>query len=220
MSLKFFFFVTFLLIIVSQSFSQRNYDEYNRIGITGGFTLFDITTSDLNTKQGEGFMGGFTTRGSFRNGFDLIYGIGFFGTNVEIFAKKEITSIESQYIKYAINSVQINFLGSFNIVKNHLSLEFGPVINVNSKLKLDSDQFEDYILDGYTFLKAKEIQDISPVNFHLLGGLTAGIESFRLNVQYQYGLTNMLNKLNDQNLENTDFNGNSTTIVVSAIVYL
>jgi hypothetical protein len=220
MSLKFLSFVTFLLIIVTQSFSQRNYDEYNRIGITGGITFFDITTSDLKTKQGQGLAGGFTARGSFRNKFDLIYGIGFYGTKVEILAKKEIASTETEYVNYAINSVQIKILGSYNIVKHHLSLEFGPVLNVNSKLKLDSDQFEDYVLDGYSILKAKEIQDISPVNFHLLGGLTAGLKSFRLSVQYQYGVTNMLNKLNSNNLENTDFKGNSATIVVSAVVYI
>jgi len=220
MSLKYFLFVTFSVFIVSQSLSQRNYDEYNRIGITGGMTFFDITTSDLNTKQGQSLMGGFTTRGSFRNNFDLIYGIGFYGTQVEILGNELTTPLEKQYIKYTISSVQINFLGSYNIIKHHLSLEFGPVLNVNSKLKLDSDQFEDYILDGYSFLKAKEIQDISTVNFHILGGISAGLESFRLGVHYQYGVTNMLNKLNDKNLENTDFKGNSTTIILSAVVYL
>lgn len=220
MSLKFFFFVTFSIIIVNQSMSQRNYDEYNRLGFTGGITFFDITTSDLKTKQGQSFMGGFTTRGSFRNNFDLIYGIGFYGTKVEILGRDGTAPLQTQYINYTINSVQINFLGSYNIIKHHLSLEFGPVLNVNSKLKLDSDQFEDYVLDGYTFLKAKEIQDIGPINFHLLGGLTAGLESFRASVQYQYGVTNMLNKLNDKNIEYTDFKGNSATIILSVVIYI
>jgi len=219
MSLKYFFFVTFSLIIVTQATSQRNYNEYNRLGITGGMTLFDITTSDLTTRQGQGIMGGFTTRGSFRGNFDLIYGLGFLGTKVDILARNEASPLETQYISYTISSVQLNFLGSFNIIKHHLSLEFGPVLNVNSKLKLDSDQFEDYIIDGYTFVKAKEIQDIGPVNFHLLGGLTAGVESFRASVHYQYGVTNMLQKLNDNSLENKDFTGNSSTIILLAVFY-
>ncbi len=220
MSHRFTFFVTFSLLIIQQAISQRNYDGYNKIGISGGITFFDIATSDLNTKQANGFMAGFTTRGSFRNNFDLIYGINFYGTQVEIFGRNLEDILDTQYINFSINSVQINFLTSFNIVKHHLSLEFGPVLNVNSKMKVNNEQFEEYILEGYDFLKAKEIQDISPVNFHLAGGLTVGIENFRVIVQYQYGLTNMLNKLNDKNLENTDFKGNSTTITISIVVYI
>lgn len=219
MSLKFFFFVAFSILIIQQSLSQQNFDEYNKLGITGGMTFFDITTSDLNTKQGQGFMGGFTTRGSFRNNFDLIYGIGFYGTQVEVLGRSNDIPFEAQFINYTLNAVQITFLGSYNIIKHHLSLEFGPVLNVTSKMKLNSDQFEDYILDGYTFLKAQDIQDISPFNFHVAGGLSAGIESFRISAQYQYGLTNMLNKLNDNNLENSDFKGNSSTITVAVVVY-
>ncbi len=220
MSLKTFFFVTFSTIIFCQSYSQRNYDGYNRIGLTGGLTLFDIITSDLNTKQGQGFMAGFTSRGSFRNNIDLVYGIAFYGTQVEVFGRKEESPSQTQYINYTISSAQITFLASYNIVKKHLSLEFGPVVNINSKMKINNDKFEDYILDGYNFLKAKDIEDISMFNFHLEGGLTTGTESFRASVQYQYGITNMLNKLNDQDLEYSDFKGNSSTIIIALLIYL
>ena len=86
-------------------------------------------------------------------------------------------------------------------------------------MKLDSNKFEEYILDGYNELKAEEIQDISKINFRLAGGLTTGLENFRISAQYQYGVTNMLNKLNDKNLENSNFKGNSTTIVLLAVMY-
>ncbi|PHS62279.1 MAG: hypothetical protein COB12_10805 [Flavobacterium sp.] len=219
MSLKNLFFVTLTFLFIQNSFSQRNFDHYNRLGLTGGYSLYDINTSDLNTKQGNGFMAGFTTRGAFRNNFDLIYGLSFYSNKVEIFGRDANNSFETQFIDYKIQGVQINFLGSYNIIRHHLSIEFGPILNISGKLKVDQERFEEYILDGYDSLKAVDIEEISPVNLHLMGGISGGMETFRVGVQYQYGVFNMLNKLNDKNLENTNFEGNSSTIIFSLFVY-
>lgn len=219
MSLKNLLFVTLVFLFFQKSFSQRNFDHYNRLGLTAGLSLFDINTSNFNTKQGTGFAAGFTTRGAFRNDFDLIYGLDFFSNKVEIFGRDANNSFETQYIDYKLQGVQIKFLGSYNIIRHHLSLEFGPVLNVSGKLKVDSSQFEDYILDGYDNLKATDIEGIAPVNFLVMGGISGGLESFRVGVQYQYGVTNMLNKLNDKELEYSDFKGNSSNILISLYVY-
>ncbi|PKA82938.1 hypothetical protein ATE92_1080 [Ulvibacter sp. MAR_2010_11] len=222
MSLRNILFVTISIVFIQQTFSQRNYESYNRLGINAGLTLFDITTSHFNTKQSEGFMAGFTTRGSFRNNFDLIYGINYSGSEVGIFARDlgGISGVfDEQYVPYSIQAAQINFLASYNIVKHHLSLEFGPILNVNGKMKLKNDKYENYIVDGYTTLRSGDIQDISKINFHVMGGLTAGLENFRLSAQYQYGVTNMLKNLNDKNLEKDDFDGHSSTIVIAAVIY-
>ena len=112
MSLKKAFFVTLTVLIAQQAFSQRNFDHYNRLGVTGGYTLFDITSSDLTTKQAGGFMFGFTTRGSFRNNFDLIYGLNFYNSKVEVLGSNPDSFLDTQYIGYTIQSVQLNFLGS------------------------------------------------------------------------------------------------------------
>ena len=217
MSLKIIFFVTILFLFTQESISQRNFDGSNFLGITGGYTMFDIMTSDFNTKQAGGFIGGFSTRGAFRNDFDLIFGLNYFSNNVEIFGAA--SSSETQYIDYNLQGVQLYFLGSYNIIKNYLSVEFGPVLNVSGKLKLKSETFEDYILDGYTSLKAKDIREVSPVNFHLHGGITGGVKNFRLSAQYQYGVTNMLGKLNKNDLEYDNFKGNSSLIVLAGIFY-
>ena len=125
MSLKSFIIVTLLLTFFQQSYAQRNYEDYNRIGITGGFVLFDITTSDLVTEQGQGFEGGFTTRGSFRGAFDLIYGISFFNSGIGIKGSVGPNGAgDTRFIKYQIQAAQIGFLGSLNIVEHHLSLDF------------------------------------------------------------------------------------------------
>ncbi len=224
MSLRNLTFVTFLFFLTLNLHAQRNFEHYNRLGLQGGVTLFDINTSDFTTRQTTGFMGGFTTRGAFRGPFDLIYGISFFGNEIEILAINTGDASNQtiqEYLDYSINAVQINFLGSLNIVKHHFSLEFGPILNVNGKLKLsDEDQYGQYILkvDNH-ILRASEIQDISKVNFRLMGGLTAGLESFRVWAQYQYGVTNMLKNLNDKDLGKSDFKGNSSTMIFGAVFY-
>lgn len=217
MSLKNLLFVTLLILFTQEAISQRNYDGSNFLGITGGYTMFDIMTSDFNTKQGGGFLGGFSTRGAFRNNFDLIFGLNYFTNNVEIFGAASPT--ETQYIDYNLQGVQLYVLGSFNIIENHLSIEFGPILNISSKLNLKTEQFEDYILDGYTTLEAKDIQDTAPVNFHLQGGITGGVRNFRVSAQYQYGVTNMLGKLNKNDLEYDNFKGNSSLILLAGTFY-
>ena len=223
MSLRIFCFVSITLVISTTALAQRNYNDYNRIGVQGGVSLFDIKTSNFVTEQQTGFVAGFTTRGSFRNNFDLIYGLTFFSNKIGVSgAPTAGSNMNRQFITYTIPNVQINFLGSYNIVKNHLSIEFGPIVNVNGNMTVDSERLENYILDGYTTLRAKDIEDISPFNFHVMGGATVGLESFRLSAQYQYGVTNMFGKLEDQNLENPsgeEFKGNSSTIVLLAVVY-
>lgn len=220
MSLKSLLIVTLSLVFFHQSYAQRNFDDYNRIGLTGGLTLFDITTSDLVTKQGQGFTAGFTTRGAFRNDFDLIFGLSFFNSGIGVKGGVGPNGVgDAQFINYQIQGVQIGLLGSYNIVKHHLSVEFGPIFNVNGKMKLDSERVQDYILEGYTTLRAQDIQNINPINFRLAGGLTTGFRSFKVSALYQYGVTNMLGGLNDNGLEKTNFKGNSSTIIFAATVY-
>lgn len=218
MCIKRMFLVSVFFLLVQQNYAQRNYAGYNFLGIQGGITLFDIQTDDLVTQQQEGFTAGFTTRGAFRNDFDLIYGISFQSASVGV-EGRDLSSSKTQNIGYTIQGAQLNFLGSYNIIVKHLSLEFGPILNINGKMKLKDNKYENYILTGYNTLTAKDIQDISRFNVHLTGGLTAGLEHFRISAQYQYGVTNMLGRLNDKNLENKDFKGHSSTIVVAGVIY-
>jgi hypothetical protein len=216
MSLKNLLFVTTLLFVFFNSIAQRNYDEYNRMGVNVGVTFFDINTSDFNTEQGTGFIFGFTTRGSFRNKFDLIFGINYFNNSLGIAAR---SGADRQYVDYTVQGAQLKFLGSYNIIRHHLSLEFGPIFNLNSKMKLDNDRYENYIVEGYSSLRSQDIEDISKFHFHLAGGITGGMESIRITAQYQYGVTNIIKNLDDENLEKSNFKGNSSTIIIMAIIY-
>lgn len=224
MSLKNILFVTLSLFIVSFSSAQRNYDQFNHLGILGGVTLLNIDTPNFDTQQGEGFMIGFTTRGAVYNQFDLIYGVSFLQTEIGI-RGRDITGQsnngQSRYIQYKMQSAQINFLGSMNIIRKHLSLEFGPVLNVNGKMKLKNSEFSEYTINGYTDLKADEIQNVSRVHFYAAGGITAGLENFRLMAQYQYGVTNFFGRLNDLEIEQDEqtYEGKTGTWILAGIIY-
>jgi len=227
MSLKNILFVTVALCFVQLATAQRNYDQNNHLGLIGGIGLFDINTSDFETEQGTGYLFAFTTRGAFYNNFDLIYGINFIQNEVGILANNLIdptSTFQSQYVNYSMQSVQINLLGSFNIIKNHLSIEAGPLLNVNGKLKLDREEFENFTVEGYNTLTSGDLENVSRVHFHLVTGITAGIENFRLGAMYQYGVTNLFERFNDSETlilpEGKTFKGNTSTIIFSATLYL
>jgi hypothetical protein len=224
MTIKHIIFVTVAVCFCTVSQAQRNtgYDNYNRIGIQGGLSIFDIKTNDLITESRTGVTGGFTTRGAFRNNFDFIYGLNFLSNQIRVRGVNSLPTggvLDTQLIDYTIIGAQINFLLSYNIVKKHLSIEAGPMLNVNSKMELKNEQFENYIIEGYTTITAKNVEDISTFNGVGYVGVTAGLESFRIIVNYQYGFTNILGNLNKKNLENKNFKGNSSTATVAAVIY-
>lgn len=208
------------MLCTSITFSQRNFKEFNIIGISGGITLYDITTNDLDTKRGESLMFGLQMRGNVYNNFDMLYGIAFYDTKIGIAGSSLGPLGNPKFINYTMQSAQISILWGYKIIKNHLSIEGGPILNVNGKLTLKDTQFKNDVLDGYTTLRAIDIEDVSKANFHAAIGMTAGFRNFRIFTQYQYGVTNVLNKLNSQNLENSSFKGNSSLLVFGATVYL
>lgn len=216
MRLKNFLFSALFLLMFHQIAAQRNYRGNNLLGITAGMSFTGIETDDFIVKRGTGFSGGFTNRGAFRNDFDLIYGINYQNSKVILVG---LNGNEVHPMNYTIQGAQIQFLGSYNIVVKHVSVEFGPIFDINGKMKLDQKLQENYILSGYKTLAANELEDIAKFNILLAGGLTAGLEHFRISGLYQYGLLNMFAPLNSKNLEKNDFKGHSSTITLSAIVY-
>ena len=208
-----------LFVSISQVQAQRNFKEFNVIGVSGGLTLYDINTDDFITTSRESYMLGFQMRGNVYNNFDMIYGISFYDTKLGISASSIPVGGNKEVLDYNMQSAQISILGGYKIIKEHLSVEAGPILSVNGKLTLKDTPFENYTVDGYTALRAIELEDVSKVNFHLAAGLTAGFRNFRIFGQYQYGVTNVLNKLNSKNLENDNFKGNSSLLTVGVTAY-
>ncbi|MBT8255601.1 MAG: hypothetical protein KJO23_03595 [Bacteroidia bacterium] len=227
MSLKNSIFVTVAFLSIQSALAQpTDFLEYNYIGLTGGLGISDIQTDNFVTDSGTGYYFGFTTRGAFYNSFDLIYGISFVQNQVGILGNNlsdPNNSFDSQFIDYTMQAAQINLLGSLNIVRDHLSIEAGPILNVNGKMKLNDDGFGSFTLEGYETLKAEDIQNVSRVHFMVAGGITAGITNFRLGAMYQYGVTNLFNRFNENgevNQESGSFEGHTSNILLMATIYL
>ncbi|MCR9183612.1 MAG: hypothetical protein NXH73_11860 [Flavobacteriaceae bacterium] len=199
--------------------AQKNFKEFNVIGVSGGLTLYDINTDDFTTTSRESYMLGFQMRGNVYNNFDMIYGISFYDTKIGISASSTPVGGNKEVLDYNMQSAQVSVLWGYKVIREHLSVEAGPILNVNGKLTLKDTPFENYIVDGYTTVRAIDLEDVSKVNFHLAAGLTAGFRNFRIFGQYQYGVTNVLNKLNSQNLENSNFKGNSSLLTVGVTAY-
>ena len=201
----------FILLLFSSAFgfAQYGYRDGNRIGLSAGISQTTLFTNNFKTKPEMGFAGGLSVRGNYYNNWSMIYGMQFFANNFSL------ESTFNQKIKYSIQGVQVRLLLSYNVVEDHVSLDFGPVLQVNGKLGVDSSD-ENKIIKG-TLLQAKQIVDVSPVSGNFYLGCSAGSKTIRAVIFYEYGFTNLLNKLNKDGglilLNNGDkFKGNLGSI--------
>ncbi|WZL90512.1 outer membrane beta-barrel protein [Salinimicrobium sp. 3283s] len=198
--------------------------EYNRLGLQGGVNNFNITTDELGVTSKTSWTAGFTTRASFYNNWQFVYGINFYDFRVDIDGREKIeTTSQASPIEYNMIGVQGNFFASYKLIDHYLSIEAGPVVQVNGKMEARQDK-ELYYVGDYD-ITATDIEDVSTFNFNLAVGLSGGWESLKLWAQYQYGINNFLKGLNDENLQETDasvpsFKGSMSIIAGGITFYL
>ena len=219
--LKYILLVVICIGFVTKINAQR-YKIENTIGLQGGITQFDIITDNFETKQDTGYIGGLTAAVDIpHKWYNLSYNIQFAENTIEISSRPSGTLGSEEFIEYKVMMAQISFLGHLKLIKRYLTIDAGPMVQYNSKLKLDDESKEDNIITGYDNLSAKDITDISRFNVNGLVGLSAGTNHFRVRAHYIYGFLNTLNKLNDNNfnLNNGDrFEGNQSMLVFSLLV--
>lgn len=209
-------FLTSVLFLFALSvFSQYNYRDSNRIGITVGVNQFTLNTNNFTTNPELGWNAGLSMRGNFYDNWDMVYAMQFSENNFTLATDKPFFGKEDVNQKLA--SAQISLQLSYKFIENHLSIEFGPLVQINGKLKTDSNK-ENNTISG-TDLLVKNISDISTFNFYPTIGITAGVRHFRLNISYQYGVNNMLGNLNNKDL-GIDFKGNPGILNGNIILYL
>jgi hypothetical protein len=209
-------FITLVFIILSSSvFAQYQYRDSNRIGIILGVNQFTLNTKNFTTKPELGWNAGLSMRGNFYNNWDMVYSIQFSENNISVPTKNLVLLAED--VNYKLASAQVSLQLSYRIIENHLSFEFGPIVQVNGKFKMDGDK-ENNTIDG-TNLFAKDIVNVSNFNFYPTVGITGGVKHIRLNISYQYGVNNFLGNLNKKNL-GVDFKGNPGILNGNIIVYL
>ena len=216
--MKTYLFIIIALFSVTLS-AQRGNKDSNRIGISFGLNQFNLKTNNFEAKPGNGFQGGLSVRGNFYNDFDMVFGMQFSEFKFTTETQELLTS-KVQTVEYKLQSVQIVLLPSYKIVENHLSVEAGPVFQLNDKFKFNNN-YENNTLVSNPSLTAKDIVEISKFNFNFAVGLTAGVRHFRLHLEHQFGVNNMLSKLNDQDLINKqNFKGTAGISSASLIIYL
>lgn len=211
------FLLTCLVFFSITSFAQYGYKDGNRIGISGGVSQTTLFTSNFKSKPGIGYGGGLSVRGNYYNNWSMIYGMQFFINNFSL----ETTATSAPFLKkdteFSLSGVQVKLLLSYNVVKDHVSFDFGPVLQINGKMKVDSKD-ENNIINGTLALKAKQIEEVGSINGSAYVGFSAGTKVVRALIFYQYGFTNALNKLNSQEglplllPNNEKFKGNFGTI--------
>lgn len=197
-----------VLLFTLVTVAQQNRRDGNRIGIMGGITQTSLKTSNFATKPESGWIAGLSVRGNYYNDFSAIFGMQFFENNFSVATTKGLSLEE---VSCKTMGVQIRLLASYNLIKNHVSLDFGPVLQVNDKLKFNSKS-ETNAVSG-TSLSVKEISDVTKLNGNAYVGISAGTKRIRAVVNYQYGLNNFLNNLNkSEELKlknnNSNFKGN------------
>ncbi|MGZ9734787.1 outer membrane beta-barrel protein [Flavobacterium sp. GNP002] len=205
----------FFIFISITAFSQYKYRDSNRIGISFGVNQFTLNTDNFQTKPDLGWNAGLSMRGNFYNNWDMVYNIQFSENNFSV-ATNTFT-LAKEDVNYKLASAQVSLQVSYKLVENHLSIEFGPIVQVNGKLNIDNTD-ENNVISGTTLL-AKDIREISNFNFYPTVGITFGVRHFRANVSYQYGVNNMLENLNNKNL-GVNFKGNPGILNGNLIIYL
>jgi hypothetical protein len=211
--MKRYLFTTIILVFTTSVFAQYNYRDGNRIGISAGVSQTSLFTSNFDTKPEVGFAGGLSVRGNYYNNWSMIYGMQFFYNKFAL-ESTSLTSLEKQ-TDFNLQGVKIRLLLSYNVVEDHVSIDFGPVLQLNGKLNV-ADKDENNLLNG-TAIRAKQIVDVSPINGNVYAGISAGGKVIRAVIFYEYGFTNVFNKLNNDNdlkllNRNENFKANLGTI--------
>jgi len=210
--------VATILLFVTISNAQR-YRIQNGIGIYGGLTQFDINTSDFNTDSQSGWLiGAAATVDLEHKWYNISYNIQLSQNKFGILAEAPNTT-QTELVDYKIFTAQIALLGHLKLAGKNLTIDAGPMIQYNSDLDIEDSTKENYIISGYNTITTKDLSEITRFNVNGTVGLTAGFDRLSLRAQYIYGFTNMLNKLNKQNLpENSNFKGNQSMLVFSAMI--
>jgi len=216
--------VAIMLCFVTKSFSQKgNYHITNGISIAGAITKFNISTDNFTTKQGDGFLGGLIATVDIPNRwYNISFGMQLSESAIGIAARPTLVSTTNTFIDYKLFAAQIALLGHIKVIPDYFTIDVGPMLQYNSKLELKDTSNKTYYINNYTNLTAKDISNISQFNFNGAVGASLGVRNFKLKAQYIYGFTNMLNKLETQNLDTSGgsarFKGNQNMLVLGAII--
>ena len=194
--MKFYNIITLFFLILFSQFSNAQYGwrDGNRIGLLGGVNMSSLYTSAIDSKSELGWTAGMQVRGNMYNEWSGAFGIRFIESNFSV-ATKSLYG-QANDVKYSLNAAQIHFIFSYNVFDDVMSLDIGPMLQINGDLKFKKG-LENYRIENSNLL-VKDIKEITPFNGLIYVGTTIGTRVVRLNVNYTLSVNNMFNRLNNQ----------------------
>jgi hypothetical protein len=224
MNLKSLIFLVLTGLFITTGYAQRKFppNSYNRLGVQGGVTYGNIHSKDFSFIDKLGYTAGLTTRATAGKNIFFIYGANFyeFNTGLETLTPN---SLEPEEIDFKTTGVQFNFFIGHKLIKEHLSFEMGPLLQINGKFTPEEGK-ENYSLKEYD-LVASDLEEISRMNFSIAAGISGGFSKIKLWLQYQYGFSNLFNKLDYVELREKDptvpgLKGNMRMAAAGIVFYL
>ena len=95
-------------------FSQYEYRDSNRIGISFGVNQFNLNTDNFQTKPGTGWNGGLSMRGNYYDDWDMIYAMQFSENNFSVTTNSGFITEDTNY---KLSSAQISFQISYKFIE-------------------------------------------------------------------------------------------------------
>ncbi|MEP3837413.1 MAG: hypothetical protein ABJM36_07180 [Algibacter sp.] len=216
--------VALSICFVTKSFSQHgHYDIVNGIGLFGGVTKVDLITDNFITKEGDGFIGGLSTTAEIPfKWYNMSYGLHFSGSTVSILGRPTATSPINEFVDYKLFAAQLALMMHVKLVGSYVTLDVGPMLQYNSRLELENQDQEGYFINNYDNLLVTDISNISQFNLDGTVGITAGFKFVKLRAHYIYGATNLLKKLESEDIDTSGgysrFKGNMSMLLFGAMV--
>ncbi|MDG1730493.1 MAG: hypothetical protein P8K68_13155 [Algibacter sp.] len=216
--------VALSICFVTKSFSQKGqYDIVNGIGIFGGITKVNLITDNFVTTEGDGFIGGFsaTVDIPFR-WYNMSYGLHLSESTVSILGRPTEFSTTNEFVDYKLFAAQLALMMHVKLAGSYVTLDVGPMLQYNSRLEFEDNAQEDYFINNYDNLLATDISNISQFNLNGAVGITAGFKFVKLRAHYIYGATNILKKLESEDIDTSGgdsrFKGNMSMLLFGAMV--
>ena len=216
--------VALSICFVTNSFSQKgNYDIVNGIGIFGGVTKIDLTTDNFITTQGDGFMGGFSATVDIpHRWYNMSYGMHLSESTISILGRPTEFSTTNEFVDYKLFAAQLALMMHVKLAGSYVTLDVGPMLQYNSRLEFEDKAQEGYFINNYEKLLAEDISNISQFNLNGAVGITAGFKFVKLRAHYIYGATNILKKLESEDINTSGgdsrFKGNMSMLLFGVMI--
>lgn len=216
--------VALSVCFVTKSFSQNGkYDIVNGIGIFGGLTKVDLVTDNFETTQGDGFIGGMSATVEINHRwYNMSYGLHLSESTISILGRPTASSTASEFIDYKLFAAQLALMMHVKLAGSYVTLDVGPMLQYNSRLEFEDKAQEGYFINNYDNLLAEDISNISQFNLNGAVGVTAGFKFVKLRAHYIYGATNILKKLESEDIDTSGgdsrFKGNMSMLLFGAMI--